>query len=101
MSTFKLITRPLGTVQCYVLQRDDGAEFEILNGFGGGLNAWRIPASKKNGELLDLLFGYRDGSTLHQIAPDTNAGCRLSPFPGRTAYAKFTWNGETYQLVKT
>ncbi len=99
MSQFKIISRPLGTVQCYVIQRDDGAEFEILSGFGGGLNAWRVPASKKNGELLDLLFGYRDGSTLHQIAPDTNAGCRLSPFPGRTAYAKFTWNGETYQLV--
>lgn len=102
MSQFKIISRPLGTVQCYVLQRDDGAEFEILSGFGGGLNAWRVPTSKTSeneGKLLDLLFGYRDGSTIHQIAPDTNAGCRLSPFPGRTAYAKFTWNGETYQLV--
>ena len=43
MSNFKLISRPIGTVQCFVLQRDDGAEFEILSGYGGGLNAWRIP----------------------------------------------------------
>ncbi len=105
MSSFKLISRPLGTVECFVLQRDDGAEFEVLSGFGGGLNAWRVPctdsnaADQANDGLLDLLFGYRDGSTIHQIAPDTNAGCRLTPFPGRTAYAKFTWNGETYQLV--
>ncbi len=117
MSQFKIISRPLGTVQCYVLQRDDGAEFEVLSGFGAGLNAWRVPIASANssspnvpcgngdttrdskGNLRDLLFGYRDGSTLHQIAPDTNAGCRLSPFPGRTAYAKFTWKGETYQLV--
>lgn len=101
MSQFKIISRPLGSVQCYVLQRDDGAEFEILSGFGGGLNAWRVPVANANSggtKLLDLLYGYRDGSTLHQIAPDTNAGCRLTPFPGRTAYAKFTWNGNTYQL---
>ena len=96
MSKFKIISRPLGTVQCYVLKRDDGAEFKILSGFGAGLNAWRVP----NGNaLLDLLFGYRDGSTLHKIAPDTNAGCRLAPFPGRVAYAKFNWNGKDYQLV--
>lgn len=119
MSKFKIISRPLGTVQCYVLKRDDGAEFEILSGFGAGLNAWRVPTKQaagsfngcsnsspngdsKNGAsnaLLDLLFGYRDGSTLHKIAPDTNAGCRLAPFPGRVAYAKFNWNGKDYQLV--
>ncbi|MCQ2062248.1 MAG: aldose 1-epimerase [Fibrobacter sp.] len=107
MSKFKIISRPLGTVQCYVLKRDDGAEFEVLSGFGAGLNAWRVPgrqaAGSTNGSagngLLDLLFGYRDGNTLHKIAPDTNAGCRLTPFPGRTAYAKFIWNGKTYQLV--
>ena len=98
MSQFKIISRPLGTVQCFVLQRDDGAEFEILSGFGCGLNAWRVPNSSDDGKLNDLLFGYRDGATLHQVAPDTNAGCRLTPFPGRTAYAKFTWNGNTYQL---
>ena len=46
MSKFKLISRPIGTVECYVLQRDDGAEFEILSGYGAGLNAWRIPDSK-------------------------------------------------------
>lgn len=98
MSQFKIISRPLGTVQCYVLQRDDGAEFEILSGYGGGLNAWRVPVNEKHGELLDLLFGYRDGSTIHQVGPDTNAGCRLAPFPGRTGFAKFNWNGNEYQL---
>lgn len=96
MNKFKLISRPIGTIQCYVLQSNDGSELEILSGFGCGLNAWRV---NHNGKNLDLLHGYRDGSTLHQIAPDTNAGCRLAPFPGRTAYAKFTWKGETYKLT--
>lgn len=99
MSQFKIISRPLGTVQCYVLQRDDGAELEILSGYGCGLNAWRVPVSEKHGELLDLLFGYRDGSTIRQLGPDTNAGCRLTPFPGRTGYAQFSWGGENYQLI--
>lgn len=91
MSQFKIISRPLGTIECYVLQRDDGAEFEVLSGYGCGLNAWRV-----NGN--DLLMGYRQGDDIAKIAPDTNAGCRLTPFPGRTAFAKFTWNGNTYQL---
>lgn len=91
MSQFKIISRPLGTIECYVLQRDDGAEFEILSGYGCGLNAWHV-----NG--CDLLMGYRQGNDIAKIAPDTNAGCRLTPFPGRTAYAKFAWNGNTYQL---
>ena len=97
MSNFKLISRPLGTVQCFVLQRDDGAEFEILSGYGAGLNAWRLPDN--NGKLQDLLFGYREGDDIFKMGPDTNAGCRLAPFPGRVAYAKFNWNGSDYQLV--
>lgn len=96
MSKFKIIARPLGTIQCYVLQRNDGAEFEILSGYGAGLNAWRIPCGNS---LSDLLFGYRQGDDIFKIGPDTNAGCRLAPFPGRVAYAKFNWNGNDYQLV--
>lgn len=100
MSNFSIISRPIGTVQCFVLRRDDGAEFEILSGYGGGLNAWRFPTrltdDKKN---LDLLFGYCDGDDVFKMGPDTNAGCRLCPFPGRTAYAQFTWNGSTYKLI--
>ena len=99
MTRFKIISRPLGTVECYVLQRNDGAEFEILSGYGAGLNAWRIP--DKNSKLSDLLFGYREGDDIFKIGPDTNAGCRLAPFPGRVAYAKFNWNGNDYQLVKS
>lgn len=91
MSQFKIISRSLCNVDCFVVQRDDGAELEILSGYGCGLNAWRV-----NGQ--DLLFGYRDGDDIRKIGPDTNAGCRLSPYPGRTAYAKFTWGGNTYQL---
>ena len=98
MSKFKIISRPIGSVECYVLQRDDGAEFEILSGYGAGLNAWRIPDCK-TGKLADLLFGYREGDNIFKIGPDTNAGCRLAPFPGRVAYAKFNWNGDDYQLV--
>ncbi|WP_298767759.1 aldose 1-epimerase [uncultured Fibrobacter sp.] len=103
MSQFKLISRPLGTIACYVLQRDDGAEFEFLSGFGGGLNAWRVPVENfrdsRNSTMLDLLYGYRDEPTLRKIYPDTNAGCRLAPFPGRTAFAQFQWRENTYKLV--
>lgn len=98
MSHFKIISRPLGTIQCYVLVRNDGAEFEILSGYGAGLNAWRIP-SKQSKELQDLLFGYRINDDIFKIGPDTNAGCRLTPFPGRIAFAKFNWNGDTYHLT--
>ena len=103
MSLFKLISRPMGTIARYALQRDDGAEFEILAGFGGGLNAWRLPVENtrdaRNTAMLDLLFGYRDEPTLRKTAPDTNAGCRLAPFPGRTAFAQFEWKNEKYKLV--
>ena len=102
MSNFSIISRPIGTVQCFVLRRDDGAEFEILSGYGGGLNAWRIPVTASNspaGKSLDLLFGYREGDDIFKMGPDTNAGCRLCPFPGRTAYAQFTWRETTYKLV--
>ena len=105
MSKFSIISRPIGTVQCFVLRRDDGAEFEILSGYGGGLNAWRIPASGSAGsqsdnlQFLDLLFGYRVGDDIYKLGPDTNAGCRLAPYPGRTAYAQFTWRNSTYKLI--
>lgn len=95
---FKIISRPIGTIQCYVLQSDNGAEFEILSGYGAGLNAWRIPVNNSKNPI-DLLFGYRAGDDIYKIAPDTNAGCRLSPFPGRTAFAKFKWKKQTYNLV--
>ena len=90
-------------IPCYVLQREDGAEFEILSGFGCGLNAWRVPVESNQGSrntaFLDLLFGYRDENTLRKTYADTNAGCRLSPFPGRTAFAQFNWQGQNYKLV--
>ena len=98
MSKFSIISRPIGTVQCFVLRRDDGAEFEILSGYGGGLNAWRIPANG-SAKSQELLFGYRVGDDIYKLGPDTNAGCRLAPYPGRTAYAQFTWRNSTYKLI--
>ena len=105
MNKFSIISRPIGTVQCFVLRRDDGAEFEILSGYGGGLNAWRVPtggsANFQSGSCnsQDLLFGYRVGDDIFKIGPDTNAGCRLAPYPGRTAYAQFSWRNSTYKLI--
>ena len=103
MNQFKLIFRPLGMIPRYVLQREDGAEIEILSGFGCGLNAWRVPVENtqdnRNTTFLDVLFGYRDEQTLRQTSADTNAGCRLSPFPGRVGFAQFNWKGANYKLV--
>lgn len=92
---FSLESKPLGTADRYIIHADD-CELEILAGFGAGLNAWRIPF---RGKMLDLLFGYRDAETFRKIHADTNAGVCLSPFPGRTANAKWSWNGKTYRLV--
>ena len=72
-----------------------------MSGFGGGLNGWRVPVENsqntRTSTMLDLLYGYKDEETLRKICSDTNAGCRLTPFPGRTAYAKFSWQGKTYE----
>lgn len=92
---FSLESKPLGTVDRYIIHADD-CELEILAGFGAGLNAWRIPSCRGT---LDLLYGYRDAETFRKIYADTNAGVCLSPFPGRTANAEWKWSGKTYRLV--
>ncbi len=92
---FSLESKPLGTADRYIIHADD-CELEILAGFGAGLNAWRLPCS---GRTLDLLDGYRDAETFRKIHADTNAGVCLSPFPGRTANAAWSWNGKSYRLV--
>ena len=92
---FFLESKPLGTVERYVVHADD-CELEILAGFGAGLNAWRVPV---NGKKMDLLYGYRDAETFRKIQADTNAGVCLSPWPGRTANAKWHWKGKDYKLV--
>ncbi len=92
---FSLESKPLGTIERYCIHSTD-SELEILAGWGAGLNAWRIPFK---GKTLDLLYGYRDAETFRKIQADTNAGVCLSPFPGRTAYARWNWNGKSYSLV--
>lgn len=91
---FSLKSRPLGTLERYVVCAGD-CELEILAGFGAGLNGWRVPFK---GQKLDLLSGYRDAETFRKVHADTNAGVCLSPFPGRTADAKWNWNGKSYRL---
>ena len=85
------------------MQREDGAEIEIMSGFGCGLNAWRVPVENirnaRNTVFLNVLSGYQDETTLRKTCADTNAGCRLSPFPGRLAFAQYNWQGEHFQLV--
>lgn len=95
MTKFSLISRPLGTVERLVIAREDGAELEILTGWGAGLNAWRVPVANGTRELL---FGYRDEKTFRETQADTSAGERLSPWPGRTNNAVWQWNGNSYKL---
>lgn len=103
MSHFKLVSKPLGNIERFFLKKDDGSEFEILSGFGCGLNGWKAPVynslNTRIATKLKLLYGYESESELRKICNDTNAGCRLTPFAGRTAYAKFTWDGTTYNLI--
>lgn len=95
MAKFELLSRPLGTIERFVITSDNGAELEILAGHGAGLNAWRVPVT--NG-VRELLYGYQSEKALREIHADTNAGVRLSPFAGRTNMAKWDWNEKTYFL---
>lgn len=94
---FSLHSTPLGSVQRFTIRKHDGAELEILIGWGAGLNAWKIP-TKENNSLLELLYGYRDEETFQKIQNDTSAGVRLAPWPGRTNNALWNWKGATYKL---
>ena len=94
---FSLHSTPLGSVQRFTIRKHDGAELEILIGWGAGLNAWKIP-TKENNSLLELLYGYRDEETFQKIQNDTSAGVRLAPWPGRTNNALWNWKGITYKL---
>lgn len=93
---FTLISRPLGTLECYVIRHESGSELEILAGWGAGLNAWRIQTPK--GHTQNLLYGYTEEESFRKIQADTSAGVRLSPFPGRTRNAEWTWGGVKYKL---
>jgi len=95
MNHFQLISRPLGSVERFVIHHESNAELEILAGWGAGLNAWRIPTQ---GKMQELLYGYQTEENFLKTQADTSAGERLSPFPGRTNNAQWTWNGNTYQL---
>jgi aldose 1-epimerase len=86
----------MGTLERWIIRHESGTELEILSGWGGGLNAWRVHDAK--GQLQNLLYGYQDEETFRKIQADTSAGVRLSPFPGRTRNAEWTWNGERYSL---
>ncbi|MDR1760621.1 MAG: hypothetical protein LBR60_08895 [Fibrobacter sp.] len=93
---FTLISRPLGSVDRLVIRHEEtGAELEILSGWGAGLNAWRMP---EKDSFIDLLSGYPDEETFRKTQADTSAGVILSPFPGRTDHAQWTWKGKTYKL---
>ena len=95
MAKFQLLSRPLGTIERFVIASDQGAELEILAGHGAGLNAWRVPVADGTRELL---YGYQSEKNLRDTYADTNAGVRLSPFAGRTNMAKWHWNKKTYLL---
>lgn len=92
---FTLISSPLGSVERLIIQKQNGAELEILLGWGAGLNAWRIPKGKGT---LNLLYGYQNEESFWEIQNDTSAGVRLAPWPGRTNNALWNWRGISYKL---
>jgi aldose 1-epimerase len=92
---FTLISSPLGSVERLIIQKQNGAELEILTGWGAGLNAWRIPTEKST---LNLLYGYQTEESFWKIQNDTSAGVRLAPWAGRTNNAIWNWKGETFKL---
>lgn len=95
MTQYHLLSKPLGTVNRYVIMCEDGWELEVLAGWGGGLNAWRYILDETR---VDLLFGYRNEGEFWETQADTSAGERLAPWPGRTNNAEWEWNGNHYKL---
>ena len=95
MSKYQLLSRPLGSIERFVIVSSSGAELEILSGHGAGLNAWRVPVRS---QMMDLMYGYSDEAVFRKIQADTSAGVRLSPFAGRTNNAKWQFNGMAYFL---
>lgn len=95
MTQYHLLSKPLGTVQRYVIMGEDGWELEVLAGWGGGLNAWRYLLDDTR---VELLFGYRSEGEFWETQADTSAGERLAPWPGRTNNAEWTWRGKSYKL---
>ncbi len=98
MKQFKLLSKPLGSVERLVIECSDGCALEILLGWGAGLNAWRIPINEAKTDFRELLYGYRDEETFWQIQADTSAGERLAPWPGRTNNAVWQWKNRQFQL---
>ena len=95
MSKYQLLSRPLGSIERFVIVSSSGAELEILSGHGAGLNAWRVPVRS---QMMELMYGYSDEAVFRKIQADTSAGVRLSPFAGRTNNAKWQFNGMAYFL---
>ena len=95
MNRFSFVNSPLGQVERFIIHKENEAELEILSGSGLGLNAWRI---KTPNEKKELLAGYLSEEEFFRTQNDTSAGVRLSPWPGRTNNAVWTWNGKTYTL---
>lgn len=76
------------------LKDEAGARVQIIPGMGASLHAFIV-----NG--LNLIDNYEDLDTLRYELPKSFKSVKLSPFACRVNNATYSWEQETYKIVKS
>ena len=82
-------------VKLFILKNSKGVEAAITN-FGGRVVALVVP--DKNGVMTDITLGY-DSLNHYRTRSETYFGALIGRYGNRIAKAKFTLNGNSYQLA--
>ena len=73
-----------------------GAEVSILPEYGALLHTFRVPV---NGELFNVIDGYKDLPELQKELITSFKGPKLSPFPCRIADSRYLFEGKEYSFA--
>lgn len=82
-------------VKLFILKNSKGVEAAITN-FGGRVVALVVP--DKNGVMTDITLGY-DSLNHYRTRSETYFGALIGRYGNRIAKAKFSLNGNSYQLA--
>lgn len=82
------------TAYLYTITNKNGASVD-LSTFGATITSIKVP--DKNGKLVDVTQGY-NSVTPYETAPIGHAGGTIGPVVNKIDGAKFSLNGETYNL---
>ena len=94
---FTVRTRKFGSSRnCFELHDIQTGECaRILPFLGGAINQLRL---RINGQLGDLVRGYKDEEEIAELHGRTFRSAQLYPFPNRVAKGQYNFGGHSYQL---